>query len=268
MGEEVFTDHFVYVQGRTMATLDMIKDGHLGGYVRGGDPGTWCPQLWSWVVQEFRIRSVLDVGCGEGHSTRFFQGQGCRALGVDGCQQAIAESAAPGNVVCHDFCEGAFLAPEPVDLIWSCEFLEHVQERYLPHILQTFAQARRMIFVTHAFGGQDAGHHHVNCRPSSYWIKQIESVGFRCDSKLTRQARAVTLGDFRGFNHFARSGLVFVRTSSETAVEPVETATPAWSHHWKAWSINQGFRWTGAYLQHRRNYRAWKRQRRRAALSR
>src|SRR5688572_33082149 len=64
-----------------MAKLEMIKDGHLGGYIRGGDPGTWCPHLWSWVVEQFGIKSVLDVGCGEGHSTRFFRDLGCDVLG-------------------------------------------------------------------------------------------------------------------------------------------------------------------------------------------
>ena len=55
-----------------MSKMLMVRDGHLGGYIQGGDPGTWCPHLWSWIVKEFEIRSVLDVGCGEGHSTKFF----------------------------------------------------------------------------------------------------------------------------------------------------------------------------------------------------
>ena len=63
--------------------LEIVRDGHLGGYVRGGDPGTWCPNLWNWAVDAFDVQSVLDVGCGEAHSTRFFHQLGCEALGVE-----------------------------------------------------------------------------------------------------------------------------------------------------------------------------------------
>src|SRR5437870_3883210 len=52
-----------------MMQLTMIKSGHVGGYIQGGDPGSWCPHLWTWAVRELGIQSVLDIGCGEGHST-------------------------------------------------------------------------------------------------------------------------------------------------------------------------------------------------------
>src|SRR5262249_8244967 len=50
------------MRSRPMPKLEMIKDGHLGGYIRGGDPGTWCPNLWKWAVQHFDVHVVLDVG--------------------------------------------------------------------------------------------------------------------------------------------------------------------------------------------------------------
>jgi SAM-dependent methyltransferase len=246
----------------------MVKDGHLGGYVQGGDPGTWCPHLWSWVVKEFQIRSVLDVGCGEGHSTKFFHDLGCEVLGIDGCAQAIHDSVLPGHVTLHDFCEGPFVPERSFDLIWSCEFLEHVAEEYVPNILQTFAHAAKAILVTHAFPerrrsrapwshvrskrGIERGHHHVNCQPSSYWIRQIEAVGFECRVVETRRARTITLADYPGTNHFARSGLLFTRTDAKPA--------GGLSAYWKALRINWGFRWSAAYRQHQRRRRILKRR--------
>jgi SAM-dependent methyltransferase len=235
--------------------LDMVKDGHLGGYVRGGDPGTWCPTLWNWIIQKQEIRSVLDVGCGEGHSTYYFQQLGCEVLGVDGCRRAIAESVLPGAVAQHDFCDGPLETERTFDMAWSCEFLEHVEARFLPNILRTFDLAKRFLLVTHAFPGHDDGHHHVNCRPSGYWIRHIESLGFTCDVALTLAARRVTLADYPGINHFARSGLVFVR-------QPAAAGTSRWTgigNIWKSMRINTGFRLSSAFRQQRRRRKAQKR---------
>ena len=242
-----------------MAELLMVKDGHLGGYVHGGDAGTWCPKLWTWAIEQFDAHSVLDVGCGEGQSTRYFLEAGCEALGVDGCQQAIDDSVVPGHVVQHDFCSGPFIPDQPIDLIWSCEFLEHVEEQYLANILCTFARARKGILVTHAFPGQ-RGHHHVNLRRSSYWIRHIEALGFYCDPYLTRQARMVTLADYPSVNHFARSGLVFHRLPQPVATGNVLTRLGRTLHtECRALSIHYGFRWSAPLREHKRRRRAAKR---------
>lgn len=239
----------------------MVKDGHLGGYIRGGDPGTWCPALWRWAIDTFQVRSMLDVGCGEGHSARFFLEQGCDILGVEGCPQALADTAIPGQVVGHDFTVGACQPPRPIDLVWSCEFLEHVESRYEDNILATFAHAQKAILVTHAFPGQDDGHHHVNCRPSRHWIQRIDALGFTCDVALTIQARTVTLQDAPGFNHFARSGLVFVRGGT-----PASGMRGWWNAQRKAWQIYWGFCWSKAYAEQKRRKRQLKREMRQRAV--
>lgn len=252
-----------------MSKREMIQDGHLGGYVRGGDPATCCAHLWSWMVQEHGVRSVLDVGCGEGHSARFFQDLGCAVCGVEGCQRAIDDSVIPGQVVQHDFCHGPYDPGRRYDLVWSCEFLEHVEPQYVPNILATFAHAGRFILVTHAFPGKDRGHHHVNCQPASYWIRRIERLGFTCDVRLSRQARTVSLRDYPGVNHFARSGLVFVRTSAATILQPSPTGLAAVAGYLsataRAWRIHQVFRWSSVY---RRHVRARIASRRQARLAR
>jgi SAM-dependent methyltransferase len=242
-----------------MAQLNMVKAGHVGGYIQGGDPGSWCPHLWQWAVRRFGIRSVLDVGCGEGHSTRFFQELGCDVLGVDGCEQAVAESVVPGCTVLHDFADGPFIPGRSYDLIWSCEFLEHVNEEYVPSILTTFAAAR-VIFLTHAFPKQ-RGHHHVNCRPSSYWISLLEKAGFECSVDLSLEARTVTLADAGNINHFARSGLVFLKRNHSLPTGMFTRIVSHFRARAKALRINTGFRWSAICRRHRRRWKALKRQR-------
>lgn len=253
-----------------MATQNMVKDGHLGGYIHGGDPGTWCPRLWTWAKEEFAINSVMDVGCGEGHSANFFRSLGCHITGVEGCSQAIKDSAIPDRVMQHDFCQSAFRPAQAHDLVWSCEFLEHVEQKYVPNILQTFAHAAKVIMLTHAFPGQDDGHHHVNCQPSSYWIRLIEALGFVCDKEKTIKARIVTLQDYHRTNHFARSGLVFVRDSNSkvaigempeaTKLNWLEDTTKTWHAAMRALQIQTAFRFSKEYGEHQKRRRALKRQ--------
>ena len=119
------------------------EERHLGGYIRSrkrkrsasgwrehGDPATWTPQLWLWAYERLGVRSLLDIGCGEGHSTKFFKDLGCDVLGIDGSLQAKRDSVIPDFHVIHDFANGPFLVHKPFDLVWCCEFVEHVEERF------------------------------------------------------------------------------------------------------------------------------------------
>ena len=40
--------------------------------MRHGDIHTWAPVLWNFLVQRYGVQSMLDVGCGEGHTVLFF----------------------------------------------------------------------------------------------------------------------------------------------------------------------------------------------------
>jgi len=223
--------------------ISMVQDGHLGGYVAGGDPGTWCPHLWTWLVERFQIRSVLDLGCGEGHAARYFRGLGCDVMGVDGCEQAIRDSVIADSVVLHDFCNGPFKPPRRFDLVWSCEFLEHIDEQYLANVLATLSLADKGVAVTHAFPGQP-GHHHVNCRSSAYWIEMFDQAGYDARLDHSLSARRATLADYHRLNHFARSGLVAVPQSSRAKELPSLTTLqragrePSWQSRGKELVLN------------------------------
>src|SRR5262249_13023087 len=144
-------------------------------------------------------------------------------------------------------------------LIWSCEFLEHVDREYVPNILASFAVARA-ILLTHAFPGQ-RGHHHVNCQPSSYWIGLLEEAGFECSVPLSLKARAVTLHDSGNINHFARSGLFFLKRAEAIPTRMFSRTISFFRSRIKAWRINAGFRRSSACRHHRRRWKAVKRKR-------
>lgn len=182
---------------------------HLGGYIVGGDPATWYPDLWRWLVEDYGVRSVVDVGCGEGHALRFFEDCGSKVLGIDGVAQSHKA------VRTHDYANGP-LHVEHIgrfDLCWSCEFVEHVEERFVANFLATFACAE-IVLMTHAEPGQQ-GWHHVNCQTADYWKGALAACGFAFDPELTAVTRELADLNLDPYNHFLRSGLAFRK--SETA---------------------------------------------------
>lgn len=186
-----------------------ITANHLGGYVPGGDEATWYPDLWLWLIDQLKLKSVLDVGCGEGHAGQFFLDQGCEVIGVEGIKQDHLW------IVQHDYSMAPFpqqlpmLFWESFDLVWCCEFVEHVEEKYMRNYLASF-KLGRYVAMTHAEPGQ-AGFHHVNCRTQDYWIGVMASIGFHHELMLSARARAMAATNKDPYNHFARSGMVFKR---------------------------------------------------------
>jgi hypothetical protein len=180
---------------------------HLGGYIEGGDPAAWYPHLWEWLVAEHHVRSVIDVGCGEGHALRYFRDElDCTVQGIDGVSQADPD------IKTFDFTNGPVYVSRSYDLCWSCEFVEHVEERYINNYLDAFRAATSLLAMTHALPGQ-GGHHHVHERDPGYWLDLFSSHGFALDAALTNEARLYARCNVEPANYFARTGLVFRRTS-------------------------------------------------------
>ena len=172
---------------------------HLGGCSTGGDGGTYYPIMWKHLVKNYKITTVLDIGCGRGYSSKYFQSIGCDILGVDGSTKAEEMSLIPDNFLLNDYQGGPALSRSTLehnnkplnnlifDLAWSCEFVEHVWEQYAQNFIDDFKQCRYLA-LTYAEPGQ-GGHHHVNEQPAEYWITKMEANGFeylKSDTELLR----------------------------------------------------------------------------------
>lgn len=152
------------------------------------------------------MRSVLDVGCGDGQALNHFRSLGCDVVGVEGVPQNDPD------IIEWDYTTGPYRLEREFDLCWSCEFVEHVSELYVPNFLASF-KAAHLVLLTHAEPGQQ-GYHHVNCQPSSYWEGALAAIGYVVDEGLTEQARRLAAMNTDSYNHFIRSGLAFCRSQA------------------------------------------------------
>ena len=188
-----------------MPMIGVLDPNHpqLGGNFHHGENASFMPVLWKYLVHRFGVRSVLDVGCGEGQSVRYFHDLGIVAHGVDGLRLNVERAIFP--IAWHDLTVGPYCMP--VDMVNCIEVVEHIEEQYLDNLLDTLTNGR-VVCMTHAVPGQD-GHHHVNCQPDEYWISHMEARGYFLSGE-NEIFRAIARSEY-GPRYFETSGLIFLR---------------------------------------------------------
>ena len=178
-----------------------IENPHLGGNMEAGDPSTFSPQSWDYLIDRFALTSMLDVGSGLGHCARYFYKRGVYAIAMDGLELNIRKSLYPA-VLC-DLTISPFTTN--VDLVHCQEVVEHIEPQYLDNIIKTF-QSGRIVCMSHAMPGQ-GGYHHVNEQPSEYWIEAMKERGFELLDLDTTRIRYLAKRD--GAIYLEKSALVF-----------------------------------------------------------
>lgn len=176
---------------------------HLGGNYQDSDPATFAPSAWQYIVDKFRIHSVMDVGSGRGHAARWFKRRGHQVTAIEGMPDNVENSIVPA--VLHDICNGPYI--NPVDFVNCIEVVEHIEEKYLDNLLTTLTQGNYLL-MTHAVPGQK-GYHHVNCQTSEYWIDHLQKRGFEFLKEDSLHIRRLAKQDHG--KHIARNGMMFKR---------------------------------------------------------
>lgn len=175
---------------------------HLGGNISFGDPNTYCPTVWDYVITRFGIESVLDLGSGVGNASFYFHSKGLKIIAVDGLQKNIEKSLYPA--IQHDLTLGPVRSR--VDLVHCQEVVEHIEEKFLDNLLKSLT-AGRIVLMTHAVPGQ-GGYHHVNEQPAEYWVKNL--ARYNCSILIDDSNRVRKLAIHDSALFMAQSGLVFV----------------------------------------------------------
>lgn len=175
---------------------------HLGGH---GHTTHIDEGVLRFIVDNYPIKSMVDIGCGPGGMVKIAKKMGLKVIGVDGDERM---SVNDDCIKIHDFCKGKFelLKNQHFDLAWSVEFLEHVEEKYMVNYMPLFAQAD--IVVCTAAPPGSGGYHHVNEQPLEYWFDKFRQYGFVYRDDLTKQAKLHSTME-RDF--FLRSGMIFTK---------------------------------------------------------
>jgi hypothetical protein len=193
--------------------LTMVDENHLGGFIIENDPATFTPKLWEYLCKNYNIKTIIDVGCGMGYAIKEFLKYSEDVIGIDGSEYVKNNSPMNQNIIFHDFTKQKFIPHKIYDLIWSCEFLEHVEEKYMDNYFSVFIKSKYCA-VTYADKGQ-SGHHHINCQDKTYWLNKFKNYGFTFLEKDTENLKDKAYEDGLIYNplykdnHFYNRGLFF-----------------------------------------------------------
>ncbi len=175
---------------------------YLGGNIIEGDPFTYSPSVWDYLIKRFSIDSVLDLGSGMGYSSNYFHKAGLKVLAVDGMLENCMNAIYPTVQV--DLTKSKVSAR--VDLVHCQEVVEHIEEKYLDNLLSSLT-CGRFIVMTNALPGQ-GGHHHVNEQPTEYWIENLRK--YHCEVLVEDSNRIRRLAHIDNARYLAQTGLVLV----------------------------------------------------------
>jgi len=185
--------------------LNMVTDGHVGGNISEGDPHSFSPSTWNYIIERFAIRSVLDIGAGRGHAAHYFHRAGMQVLAIDGMKENCVNSHYP--ILHLDLTKDSALCS--VDLVNCVEVVEHIEEEFLDNLLTSLCRGR-IILMTNAVPGQ-GGYHHVNEQPTLYWVEHLAERG--CIVSVDDTNRVRKLAEEDGAMHLARTGIVLVNNN-------------------------------------------------------
>lgn len=171
---------------------------HLGGHL---DITNTDKNILEFIKDKFNIKTMLDIGCGPGGMQPLAEELNIHWTGLDGDPNVINES-----IILHDFVEGKYNTKNDYDLVWSTEFLEHVEEKYMKNYMPLFARGKIAVVTAAAPG--TPGHYHVNCQSKDYWIDKFEDYGFRYSTSLTEQCKDISIMRKK---FFKRTGMVFIK---------------------------------------------------------
>ena len=135
------------------------------------------------IIDEFNPQIIIDVGCGTGALLERFQKNGCKVLGLEYSDAALAICDRRGvKALKYDIETCAIPDLGQYDVLVSIEVAEHLPKACADSYVHLLTSLSRVIVFTAAPPGQ-GGTDHINEQPPEYWITKFLDHGFE-HSKL------------------------------------------------------------------------------------
>lgn len=128
------------------------------------------------VLDVYDARTVVDVGCGEGHWGKAFAARGCTVLGLEAHGEPVIDNRRV------DLAE-PFALDEDFDLAVCLEVAEHLPPERGAGFVHDLCQLAPVVLFSAAIPEQ-GGEGHLNEQWPAYWVEKFEEQGFRVSDTL------------------------------------------------------------------------------------
>lgn len=189
---------------RRAACMRLARDSRFDGSELCMASG--CPRrILDAVIDKWRPRTFLDVGCGVGLAMRHVMSQGVECVGLEGSDAAVSVSPVRHLIRLVNLNEPVALG-RTFDVVWCCEVAEHIHPRFTNVFLESLTRHGDRVVLSAARPGQ-GGAGHFNEQPQSYWVAKLGERGFDLDKPFSEHLQSVP-------DDFAHNVLAFVRRGS------------------------------------------------------
>ena len=125
--------------------MNMDNNKNLPDHLGGQCTGNVDIALIGYLKEKYDIKTLIDLGCGNGAAVKQYETLGIECWGVDGDWTRLPKE---DNFILHDFTLGK-IEFEPNDITFDCaysfEFLEHVEEDIKKTIWTCFADLQNSV---------------------------------------------------------------------------------------------------------------------------
>jgi SAM-dependent methyltransferase len=142
------------------------------------------------IVERFRPRSVVDVGCGSSGLLAALRRSGVpRLLGLESGPEGVKLGARKGIEVRETDLSKPFTLDPSFELAVCLEVAEHLPAEVADAFVAGLTSGPGLLLFSAATPGQ-GGHNHINEQPHEYWIEKLAGVNFFVDQEVTQSIRA------------------------------------------------------------------------------
>ena len=141
------------------------------------------------ILMHYKPSKVLDLGCGQGVSLKYFLSNGVDGVGVENSSLAIQKSGIADKIVKFNLNNELDLKKD-FDLVWCFEVIEHIHPKFEKNILKTLTRHAPIVVLSAARPGQ-GGHGHFNEQLPEYWIEKFHNLGVSFDGEFSNTIQAL-----------------------------------------------------------------------------
>lgn len=132
---------------------------------------------FTYLVEKFQPKSILDVGCGMGAYVTLFKNLGVDdSFGVDGIPIS-ATVLADHNYRKVDLSQPVNIG-RTFDIVMCLEVAEHLPYELAPNLLVTLGAHSQGLIVFSAGEPGQPGINHINCLPIEQWLRRWQALGW------------------------------------------------------------------------------------------